>query len=183
MKRLRPADGFGLVETVIGLTVLNVALLALVAALNSGAVALARAAENGAAGTLADEQLERYRALDFSAIALDAASVSTLDQSNNEYSCDPALAVDPAQPCSAGNRKAQTTVTCTAPLPLQCVPSRAVTGADGRPYRVDTYVVEEAPEGLANARPVRVVTVVVRDGDALSRTLVRLESSFDQSTG
>jgi hypothetical protein len=56
-----------------------------------------------------------------------------------------------------------------------------VTGADRKPYRVDTYITSATP---ANARSLKVVTVVVRNAGALSaRPLARLMSTFDQSTG
>ncbi|MEX2211345.1 MAG: type II secretion system protein [Gaiellaceae bacterium] len=179
---LRSQAGFGLVETLIAMTVLNVALLALVASLNSGAVALARAGEKSNAGSLAHEQLELYRALAYPAIALDTASAGDLTAADTAYACDEAIAVDAAQPCSAANRKAQTTIVCAQPLPNECIPSRTVAGADGGSYRVDTYVVEETASGLT-ARPAQVVSVVVRDGDDLARELARLESTFDEATG
>lgn len=56
-----------------------------------------------------------------------------------------------------------------------------MTGADRKPYRVDTYVTLTTP---SSARALKVVTVVVRDGQKLSaRPLARLSSTFDQSTG
>ena len=73
--------------------------------------------------------------------------------------------------------------TCTAgAFPNQCSPKQSpVTGPDGRPYRVDTYIWVEAQN--VSSRPLKVVTIVVRDGDEPSRTLVREQSTFDQSTG
>lgn len=181
----RSEDGFGLVELIIAMTVLNVGLLALVAALNSGALALTRASRLSTAATLADQQMELYRGLTYGAIALDTSSVSTLVASNNDYSCDDAIKVALATACGSANRKTQYTITCTGPLPRECKPSQTVTGPDGGSYRVDTYILEECPAGFAcsQARPVRIVTVVVRDGTTLSRTFVRQESTFDQSTG
>lgn len=177
--------GFGLVELIIAMTVLNIGLLALVAALNSGALALSRASRLSTAATLADQQMELYRGLTYASIALDSSSVTTLVGSNNKYSCDAAIMVDTAGACGAANRKTQNTVACTTPIPRECTPSRATTGPDGFNYRVDTYILEETalPSGASNARPVRIVTVVVRDANDLDRTFVRQESTFDQSTG
>jgi hypothetical protein len=60
-----------------------------------------------------------------------------------------------------------------------------VTGPDNRAYRVDTYMVQEIPnEGGSNeGRPVKKVTVVVRDGNNLTKVYARQVSTFDQSTG
>jgi Tfp pilus assembly protein PilE len=184
MSKLRAQGGFGLVEMVISLVLLNVGLLALVGSLNSGAVAVARASRMSAAATLGDQQLALYRALTWNALALDSASVAALTSGDNDYSCDKALKVSTAAACSAGNRKTLTTsTTCGSPLPTQCVPSRAVTGPDGGRYRLDTYIVEEAPTGVPQARVVRVVTVVVRSANDLSKVWARLSSTFEQTLG
>jgi hypothetical protein len=55
-----------------------------------------------------------------------------------------------------------------------------VTGADGKPYRIDTYIVSTTPTG---GRPLKKVTVVVRDYNNLTLTFARQVSTFDQSTG
>jgi Tfp pilus assembly protein PilE len=184
LTRLRSSEGgFGLVELIIAMTVLNVGLLALVAALNSGALALSRASRLSTAATLADQQMELYRGLLYGSIALDSASVTTLVASNNDYSCDDAIKVNEVDACGSANRKTQYTITCTSPLSRECSPSQTVTGPDGFGYRVDTYILDEAPAGLAVARNVRIVTIVVRDSTDLARTFVRQESTFDQSTG
>ena len=181
MKRLAAQDGFGLIETLIALTMVNIALLALVASLNAGAISLARAGSESAANSLAQEQLELYRAVGYSSIALDAPTVSTVLASDTTYACDEALKVDLAGACAAGNRKTQTTISCATPLPQSCQPTRTVTTADGRDYRVDAYVVGEVPSvpSGTSARQVQVVTIVVRDGDNPARELARLVSTFD----
>jgi Tfp pilus assembly protein PilV len=184
MSRLRAQGGFGLVEMVVSLVLLNVGLLALVGSLNSGAVAVARASRISAATTLGDQQLALYRALTWSSLALDSASVTGLTSGDNEYSCDDAIKITTASACSAGNRKTLTTsTTCGSPLPAQCVPSRTVTGSDGASYRIDTYIVEEAPTGVPQARVVRVVTVVVRNANDLATVWARLSSTFEQTLG
>jgi hypothetical protein len=55
-----------------------------------------------------------------------------------------------------------------------------VTGADGRQYRIDTYIVTTAPTG---GRNIKKVTVVIRDYNNLTLTYARQISTFDQSTG
>jgi hypothetical protein len=56
---------------------------------------------------------------------------------------------------------------------------RTVTGPDKISYRIDTYIVSQ---NVAGGRAVKKVTVVVRRASTL-RTLARLTSSFDESTG
>ncbi|HET9545286.1 MAG TPA: hypothetical protein VFO88_06890, partial [Gaiellaceae bacterium] len=64
------------------------------------------------------------------------------------------------------------------------VPTEQVTGADGRPYRVDTYITWKAITSQAGVagRNVKLVTIVVRDA-ATNRIYARVSSSFDQLTG
>ena len=73
----------------------------------------------------------------------------------------------------------QVTGTCTG-SPPECNASRQVTGADNKPYRVDTFIVSYTPTG---GRAVKKVTVVVRDNDNLTLMYARQVSTFDQSTG
>ena len=184
MSRLRAEGGFGLVEMVISLVLLNIGLLALVGSLNSGAVAIARASRIAAATTLGDQQLSLYRALTWNALALDRTSAAALTGTDNAYSCDAALKLDLAAACSSSNRKAlHTTTTCASPLPVYCIPSRTVVGSDGGLYRIDTYIVSETPTGVPQARPVRTVTVVVRNAHDTSRAWARLSSTFEQTLG
>jgi prepilin-type N-terminal cleavage/methylation domain-containing protein len=72
------------------------------------------------------------------------------------------------------------TGTCTS-----SVPTKTVTGADGKSYRVDTYVTwkQIAGSGTTTGRLVKLVTVVVRASTSPYRTWARVSSTFDQSTG
>jgi prepilin-type N-terminal cleavage/methylation domain-containing protein len=75
-------------------------------------------------------------------------------------------------------------VTCgTAPC-TSVTPTRTVTGADGKSYRVDTYVTWTTPENTSGTtgRNVKLVTLVVRDPSTL-RAYARVSSTFDESTG
>ena len=72
-----------------------------------------------------------------------------------------------------------------APAPLrlpEVTPLRArpMTGADNKSYRLDVYIVQTTPTG---GRPVKQVTLVIRDATNTSRIYVRQASRFDQSTG
>jgi type II secretory pathway pseudopilin PulG len=172
--RLRSEQGFGLIELLIAMVMLNIGILAIVASFNSGIFALNRASRATTASALADQQLELYRALTYPAIALDS---NTLASADNTYKCDSAL----GSSCP-NSTSGEITTTCSgSPLPNECLPSRSVVGADRKNYRVDTYITSSTPTG---GRALKVVTVVVRDGSKLSaRPLYRSASTFDQSTG
>jgi type II secretory pathway pseudopilin PulG len=172
--RLRAEAGLGLVELLIAMTVLSVALMALVAAFTSGAFSLRRASETSTAAALADQQMELYRAVKYCAIRLDDASLPAPAPyaSDTAYSgsqvLDTAVCGGSAQPCGAGP-------------PPECDASRDVTGPDGRRYRVDSYIVYQTH---APGRELKQVTVVVRDADELTASgLVRVSSRFDRISG
>jgi type II secretory pathway pseudopilin PulG len=168
-RRLRSDGGFGLVELMIAMVILNVGLLALAAALSSGANTIRRASRVSSATAIADSQLEVYRALTYDAIGLSAAAIATTDAT---YRGDAAL--------PGGSTANLVTATCTG-VPNECNPSRTQSGPDGGRYRIDTYVVWRTPPG---GRPVKLVTVVVRDAVHLAATpWAREASSFDASTG
>jgi prepilin-type N-terminal cleavage/methylation domain-containing protein len=174
----RDESGFGLVELLIAMTVLSVGILATIAAFTSGTFALQRASKLSTATAIADAQMERYRAIRYDAIALTQAS---LDAAPADYATDPKYPSDPATRVVVA--------TCAAPAAQSaaCTASRSETGPDSRPYRVDTYIVKgvQVPDQgtTAEAREVKVVTVVVRDVNDGIRTLIRQESTFDVSTG
>jgi Tfp pilus assembly protein PilV len=157
---MRSERGFGLLELVVAVVILNVGLLALVAALQSGVASGRRASRTSTAASLADAQLERYRALAFDSVELDAARTGTVDAA---YQAD-----------LAPGATLVTRADCGAAPPPECLPTQPLTGADGASYRVDSYVV-------ARSSRLREVTVVVRDGLRSSVTLARAGSTFDRS--
>jgi type II secretory pathway pseudopilin PulG len=172
--RLRSERGFGLIELLMAMVILNIGILAIVAAFNSGIFALNRASRISTASTLADSQMELYRAIKYDAIALDSTALGSVD---NTYKCDAAL----GSSCPNSTSGEVTTSCTSSPLPNECNPSRSVTGADHKLYRVDTYILTQTP---TNGRTLKAVTVVVRDGGALSaRPFARVTSTFDSSTG
>src|SRR5439155_14620089 len=129
------------------MTMLNIGILALVAAFNSGAVALQRASRVSTASALADTQMELYRAITYTVIGLDSTSVNATD---TLYRNDSVLGGSLANDLIASTG-------CTgSPLPNQCLPSRTVAGADHRSYRVDTYVTQWTPP---NGRADKLVTI------------------------
>jgi type II secretory pathway pseudopilin PulG len=168
LKRLRKEEhGFGLIELVISMVILNVGLLALVAAFNSGSVALKRAGQVSTATVLADKQLELYRGIKFTGIGLQSGLVTTANGDSLYVANWPSGTAD--------------TTSCTDATKPECKPMQTVVGPDGRSYRIDSYVVSNPVSG--GTRPVKTVRVIVRDGLVPSRNLVRAESTFDESTG
>jgi Tfp pilus assembly protein PilV len=180
--RLRRDEGFGLIELLLAMLILNIGILAIVASFQSGAVAIKRASRISNATTLAASQMELYRALKYESIALHTTTANTLTSTNNEYSCDSALKTNQSLACGSSNRVALVTgSTCSgSPLPNECNPSREQTGPDRVRYRIDTYIIAETP---ANGRALKRVTIVVRDLANLTRTWARKTSTFDASTG
>ena len=167
LKRLRAAEGFGLVELLVAMIVLNIGLLALLAAFVSGSTATRRASRIATASTLAETQMELYRALTYAAIALDSTTIPA----TSPYTTDSAYSAS------------QVTATCSGTVASnpQCNASRTVTGPDHGTYRVDTYIVYSTP---TSGRQLKKVTIAVRDTNTLTGpTLARQSSSFDQSTG
>ena len=73
----RDAQGFGIVELLIALGVLNIALFAVIGAFNSGMLALRRASQTGTASALADKQMELYRQAAFTSLSPGALSGGT----------------------------------------------------------------------------------------------------------
>lgn len=167
--RLRGEKGFGLIELLMSMVVLNVGILAIVAAFNSGAVALRHASQISTAAALGDQQMELHRALVNACIYLNSPPSTGTYASDTAYT--PPFVTDPGL-CPT-----------TPPVPVKATtPSQTISGAsspDHNPYEVDTYIVYDWPTG---GRRLKKVTVVVRDGNTL-RALARVSSTFDQSTG
>ena len=168
LSRLRRDDsGFGLIELLIAMMVLNIGILALFAAFNSGAVALRRASKLATAATIADTQMELYRALTYAVIQLDNCEVAAADAT---YTNDPAL---------TGNPTKVLTSSCASPPATENDPVREVLGPDNKRYRIDTFIVYDSPP---TGRQLKKVTLVVRDYYT-KQVLVREASTFDESTG
>lgn len=161
----------GLIELLMAITILNVGILAIIGAFNSGMITLRRSSMTATASVLADQQMELYRAVTWDQISLDTTSIGSVDST---YKCDQALG-----PSCPNATTSLVTASCS-PVTNQCNPSRSVTGPDRHAYRVDTYIVNDHP--VAASRTLRKVTIVVRDGRNLSKVLARETSTFDCST-
>jgi type II secretory pathway pseudopilin PulG len=162
---LRREGGFGLIELLLAMTMLNIGLLAVVAAFSSGIVSLNRASRITTAAVLADGQMELYRALKYDAIRLDPTSIP----GTAPYTTDTAYSASQV-----------TDATCSGPTPPECNASRQVTGADGKSYMMQTFIVNTTPTG---GRQIKKVTVVVRDYSNQTLMFARQVSTFDPSTG
>jgi prepilin-type N-terminal cleavage/methylation domain-containing protein len=165
----RDEAGFGLIELLIALTVLSIGILALFAMFESGIRSATRASTVTTAGALADREMENFRAIRYDSIGLPDDQV---------LAAPSPYATDPAYQANAANRvvlPACGTAPCTTKVPVQ-----TLTGADGRSYRVDTYI---AWQSVAAGRGVKLVTIVVRDGNDVTKVWGRTASAFDESTG
>jgi prepilin-type N-terminal cleavage/methylation domain-containing protein len=168
-RRLGCQAGFGMMELVIAMTVMLIGVMATYSMFQSSALQIKRAANTTTAAALADTDMEQLRALRYTAIGLDEAAIAGTDTTYRG---------DAAWNASAPSRVH--VVACgTAPCTTS-VPTKTVTGADGRSYRVDTYMTWQT---VTSGRNVKLVTIVVRDGAAANKVWARVASSFDESTG
>jgi prepilin-type N-terminal cleavage/methylation domain-containing protein len=181
--RLRREEGFTLVELLIAMIVLTIGILALVAAYTSGYVALNRATRVSSARMVADAQMERFRALQYSAIQLGTSSGS----------CGSTCSVDSTYTTDAAySSTAQVTSSTCASTVTTCLPTQTKTGPDNKSYRLDTFInygcvsgtLSTSPSltcGSGNPQPVKVVTLVVRSSSLTAP--VREQSTFTTFPG
>lgn len=160
--------GIGLVEVLIAIMIINVAILAMFAMFQAGALSILRASHTSNAAVLADKQMELYRAMLHTDIRLNDSLVSSADGTHTSAS-------------EWGSAAQQVTSSaCTNTLP-ECMPTQAsVTGADDRTYRIDTYIQAVTP---SSGRAGKQVTVYVRLASDLTKVLAKLTANFDQATG
>jgi len=185
------------------MVMLNIGILAIVAAFNSGALALSRASRTSTASAIADTQMELFRGIKYVNIVQDCTewnsalgdstyTADTAYQSNLNPAGSSPYWVSPKAPVATVTNSgcttsspwpaATTSTVCTgSPMPKSCDPSFTTTGPDGRSYRVDTYLYYDQPSSFGGQ--VKVVSVVVRSATDLSRFLARQTSTFDVTTG
>jgi Tfp pilus assembly protein PilV len=177
--RARDESGFGLLELLMAMVMLNVGILAIVAAFSSGNAALARASRISTAAALADKQMEIYRGADYDNIEFTTTEWSSAI-GDSTYTSDAVYQQNMASP-TPPKALVATVGTCPTVVPAQgCDPSFTVTGADHRSYRVDTYLYYDTPNF---GNQLKTITVVIRNGADTSKTLARVTSTFDPSTG
>jgi prepilin-type N-terminal cleavage/methylation domain-containing protein len=172
--RLRGQEGFGLIELLITMTVLVVGIMALFAMFESGVRTISRASSVTTAGALADREMENFRSIRYVDIGLPETLVAG---AATPYTLDTAYTATAGT--TTGTRVALSacgTSPCSTKVPVQ-----TLTGADGRSYRVDTYV---SWHSVGTGRLVKLVTIVVRDAaNPTGQTWARTASAFDESTG
>ena len=168
-----------MLELLMAMVMLNVGILAVVAAFSSGNAALYRANRISTAGALANKQMEAYRGLKYDNIVF-VTSEWTSAIANSTYTGDTVYQTNMYNPV-APHALVPTVSTCPANVAAAaCDPSYTTTGADHRSYRVDTYLYFDTP---TSGQQLRAITVVIRNPDALTHTFTRVSSTFDSSTG
>jgi Tfp pilus assembly protein PilV len=176
--RARDEGGFGLIELLMAMVMLNIGILAIVAAFSSGNRALARASHVSTAAALADKQMEAYRGLIYDNIVFVTTEWNAA-LADSSYKADTVYAANMQNPV-APKALVGTLTTCPTNVPTTaCDPSYTTTGADHASYRVDTYLYYDAPGG---GTQLKAITVVVRPANNTSRSYARASSTFDSST-
>ena len=196
VKRLRSEEGFGLIELSIAMVMLNIGILAIVAAFNSGAVALQQASLVANGTTLADTYMERYRGYRNCQIYLDTGSNGGIPTTGT-YATDPAYNTTQITQTYAGSGTLPATcsmataawtcptVASTAQLAVTAHSTCAL-GPDGRTYVVDVYIRAVTVSGGTTSGGTaysggtqKQVTIVVRDPRHPTASLVRESTTFD----
>jgi type II secretory pathway pseudopilin PulG len=188
-------DGFGLVELLIAMVILQIALLALVGAFGAGSVALGRASKANTAQALANQQMELYRSMTYDPIGLDTAGAPTSGMYISDTSVCPASQTPVCGNTGPRNNPGTSSWSCTATSGTTsvslyysanginpCVAHRQVTGAaspDGQNYYVDTYI--KLTASTTTQRALKQISVVVRDG-VTGKQLVKEISTMDCGT-
>ena len=166
-------------ELLMAMVMLNVGILAIVAAFSSGNSALSRANRVSTAGALANKQMEVYRGIKYNNIVFTTTEWNSAI-ADATYTNDTVYQQNMLNP-TAPKALVGTVASCPANVATAaCDPSYTTTGADHRPYRVDTYLYFDTPN---NSDQLRTVTVVVRNPDDLTRTYARVTSTFDSLAG
>jgi type II secretory pathway pseudopilin PulG len=177
--RIQDESGSLLIDLLVAMTIMVIAVGAILSAYAAGYISLRDASTQGNALTLADKQIELYNTLPNALVKLDASTIPTgSDPYVTAHSSDSTI------PSSSGQVTGATATagSCTAPTtPQSACAVQTVTGPDGRPYRVDTYIVSVTPNASYPSRTDQSVTVVVRtnDGGTPGSIAARTSSVYD----
>jgi type II secretory pathway pseudopilin PulG len=167
-----------MLELLMAMVMLNVGILAIVAAFSSGNAALVRASRISTASALANKQMEAYRGLKYENILFTTTEWSGA-VADSTYTGDTVYTQNMQSPAPP-KALVSTVTSCPANVPSEaCDPSFTTTGPDRKSYRLDTYLYFDTP---TNGNQLKVVTVVVRNGADTTRTFARMSSTFDSST-
>lgn len=159
-----------LLELVMAMFVLTVAVLALMASYDSAFLSIHKAAQNTAASTLAQNQLELYTAMTYSAIGLDTTELSAVKASNTTYTSDEA---------GLDSAATATDVTYSCGSDTNCLAVQTLTGSDNKDYTLETFI-RDVPNASYEGRSERNVTLIVRDPSTSTDAVVaQLSATFD----
>jgi type II secretory pathway pseudopilin PulG len=193
VRRAREQDGFMVIEVVAAIVILSIALMALMAGYDSAFISLHKAGQKSTAATLMNTQLERYSALPYTALGLNPTLVTAVGDSTKPtydalYATNALL--DGTAVVSGQTVESDGTVNdytqgsaCTSDQTTPtCMPIQTVTGADGRSYRIETFITQDASHsqkvGLSNVGWTTMdVSVIVRDATDNTQ-LVEAQTSF-----
>jgi type II secretory pathway pseudopilin PulG len=142
-----------LIELLIALVVLAIGITALVAGLGGGILAVERGGRTTIAGTLADQQMETYRQGAFASLTPGVQSATTSKGSDGK------------------TYWLQATISWTCPVP----PASAA--------NTTTSSTPPTCTGTTAVRPVKLVSINVRDTTSGGTLLYSETSTFDASTG
>ena len=184
MRRLRQEEGFGLLELLMAMVMLNVGILAIVGAFNSGAFALSRASTRSTASAIAEQQMELFRGMKYVNIVQTQTEWNAA-VADSTWTADPVYQQNMLSP-QAPKALISPQATCPVSTTNACDPSFTTTGPDNRSYRVDTYMYYDQPRdtnGSAIGGQIKVVYVIVRNASDVAHSLARTVSTFDSSTG
>ena len=131
LRRLRAESGSMLIELLIAMTFLAVAVGALLSVYSSSVVTLRHASIEGNALALVDKQMETFKTLPYSGLALTSGSIP----SSGLYVSSPPSNLTASQQASITSGQ-----TTGGSVPA----TQTVTGPDNRTYRVDSYVFSNA---------------------------------------
>jgi prepilin-type N-terminal cleavage/methylation domain-containing protein len=169
--RLREERGFTLIELVAAMSVLSIALMALMASYDQTFFSLHSAAKTSSAGLIAENQLELYASLPYASVGLDSAAFGTAGGDSTYASDESAL---------HGSGSDVTISGCGSSA--QCLPVQTVSGSDGHSYKLETFVrsLVNVTNSDGTTWSEKVVTVVVRDLSASgSPKVVTMQTAFD----
>src|SRR5205807_1848954 len=143
--RLHEESGQSLIEIMIALIFISVAVAAVLSLMTAGAISLQRSGQKGTALTLADKQLETFRAIGYSYIRLNHNLVPVSGVYTTANSTDSSIPASTPLCTTDGQLSCLVTDGTTGTQPCTatptCTPSvQTVTGPDGRSYEIDTYI-------------------------------------------
>ena len=163
---MRDEAGVGLVELLIAMTIMAIGISAIVAGFSSGVLAINRASKTATAGTLADRQMEAYRALAYSSITLSGTCLPT-----DPWTPVPACAIQTVVGPDRRKYEVDTSITLACPLTGTTLSGTSCQDSGGTTVARAVKSVSIVVKGCTNT------TCTTTDRTWFSET-----STFDQAT-